>query len=73
MEQAHRDLALIDRQLAMIKANPSRANVLARVAVMQPAAHRLAVSIKQLLDAKEQGCSGRSAGPSTPGGAPSGC
>ena len=54
LEQARRDLALIDRHLARIKADPERVSMRAEVAVMQPAAHRLAVSIKQLFDTKEQ-------------------
>jgi len=58
LERAHRDLALIDRHLARIEADPRRASVQAEVAVMQPAAHRLAVSTKQLFDAKEQGLFG---------------
>jgi diguanylate cyclase (GGDEF)-like protein/PAS domain S-box-containing protein len=58
LEQAHRDLALIDRHLAGIKADPGEANLRARVAVMLPTAHRLAVSIKQLFDTKEQGLFG---------------
>ena len=62
IEQAHRDLALIDRQLARLKVNPSRANVRAGVSAMYPAAHRLAVSIKQLFDAKEQGLFGAVSG-----------
>jgi diguanylate cyclase (GGDEF)-like protein/PAS domain S-box-containing protein len=62
IEQAHRDLALIDRQLARLKVNPSRANVRGGVSAMYPAAHRLAVSIKQLFDAKEQGLFGAVSG-----------
>jgi diguanylate cyclase (GGDEF)-like protein/PAS domain S-box-containing protein len=62
IEQAHRDLALIDQQLARLKANPSRANVRAGVSAMLPAAHRLAVSIKQLFDATEQGLFGAVSG-----------
>jgi diguanylate cyclase (GGDEF)-like protein/PAS domain S-box-containing protein len=54
IEQANRDLVLIDRTLARLRANPGRAGVRSEVAVMQPAARRLAVSIKQLFDAKEQ-------------------
>jgi PAS domain S-box-containing protein len=60
LEQAIWDLALIDHHLARIKADPGRAQ--AEVAVMQPAAHRLAVSIKQLFDAKEQGLFGAVSG-----------
>jgi PAS domain S-box-containing protein len=56
--QARRELARIDRQLDRIKADPSRASVRAGVAAMLPPAHRLAVSIKQLFDAKEQGLFG---------------
>jgi PAS domain S-box-containing protein len=62
IEQAHRDLALIDRELARLKAKPSRANVRAGVSAMLPAAHRLAVSIKQLFDATEQGLFGAVSG-----------
>jgi len=53
--QARRELARIDRQLARIKADPSQATIRAGVAAMLPPAHWLAVSIKQLFDAKEQG------------------
>ena len=56
--QARRELARIDRQLDRIKADPSQASVRAGVAAMLPPAHRLAVSIKQLFDAKEQGLFG---------------
>jgi diguanylate cyclase (GGDEF)-like protein/PAS domain S-box-containing protein len=56
LAQARQDLALIDRHLARIESNPG--SVRAEVAVMQPAAHRLAVSIKQLFDTKEQGLFG---------------
>jgi diguanylate cyclase (GGDEF)-like protein/PAS domain S-box-containing protein len=56
--QARRELARIDRQLDRIKAHPSQASVRAGVAAMLPPAHRLAVSIKQLFDAKEQGLFG---------------
>ena len=48
-------MALIERPLARIEADPGRADLRAEVAVVQPVAHRLAVSIKQLFDAKEQG------------------
>jgi diguanylate cyclase (GGDEF)-like protein/PAS domain S-box-containing protein len=54
LEQARRDLALIDRHLTRIKANRGRVDLRAEVAAMKPAAHRLAVSIKQLFDTKEQ-------------------
>src|SRR5829696_3343727 len=60
LEQARRELALIDHHLARIKADPGTAQ--AEVAVMEPAAHRLAVSIKQLFDAKEQGLFGAVSG-----------
>jgi EAL domain-containing protein (putative c-di-GMP-specific phosphodiesterase class I)/PAS domain-containing protein len=55
LRQVRRDLALVDRHLASVRADPSRANVRAQVAVMLPVAHRLTVSIKQLFDTEEQG------------------
>jgi diguanylate cyclase (GGDEF)-like protein/PAS domain S-box-containing protein len=58
LAQARKDLALIDRHLAKIEADPGRVSVRAEVAVMRPAAHRLLVSIKQLFDTKEQGLFG---------------
>ena len=54
LAQASQDLVLIDRHLARIEADPGGVNLRAEVAVMQPAAHRLLVSIKQLFDTKEQ-------------------
>ncbi|HET7518416.1 MAG TPA: diguanylate cyclase, partial [Actinomycetes bacterium] len=62
LEWARRDLTLIDRHLARIKADPSRVSVRAEVAVMRPAAHRVAVGVKQLFDAKEQGLFGAVSG-----------
>jgi hypothetical protein len=58
VRQARRDLAVIDRHLARIKADPSRARMRAGVAAMRPLTHRVAVSIKQLFDTKEQGLFG---------------
>jgi diguanylate cyclase (GGDEF)-like protein/PAS domain S-box-containing protein len=58
LAQASQDLALIDRHLARIEADPGGVSVRAEVAVMKPAAHRLLVSIKQLFDTKEQGLFG---------------
>jgi diguanylate cyclase (GGDEF)-like protein/PAS domain S-box-containing protein len=62
LEEARRDLAVIDRHLARIKANPSRASMRVEVAAMRPTAHRLAVSIKQLFDTEEQGLFGAVSG-----------
>jgi diguanylate cyclase (GGDEF)-like protein/PAS domain S-box-containing protein len=62
LEQAHRDLTLIDRQLARIRANPSRANLRAGASAMRPAARRLAISVKQLFDTEEQGLFGAVSG-----------
>jgi diguanylate cyclase (GGDEF)-like protein/PAS domain S-box-containing protein len=58
LAQARVDLTLIQRHLARIEAEPDRVSVPDEVTIMQPAAHRLAVSIKQLFDAKEQGLFG---------------
>ena len=63
IEQAHGDLALIENTLDRLRANPSRSSVRSGVAAMQPAAHRLAVNIKQLLTPRSRGCSGPSPGP----------
>jgi diguanylate cyclase (GGDEF)-like protein/PAS domain S-box-containing protein len=54
MRLADRDLALIDRQLAKLQTDPSRASLRAAGPVMQPPADRLAVNIKQLFDTEEQ-------------------
>jgi hypothetical protein len=62
LEQARRDLALIDRHLARIRANPAKADLRAEVAAMRPASQRLAVIIKQLFDTKEQGLFGAVSG-----------
>jgi diguanylate cyclase (GGDEF)-like protein/PAS domain S-box-containing protein len=62
LEEARRDLAVIDRHLARIKANPTRASARVEVAAMRPAAHRLAVRIKQLFDTEEQGLFGAVSG-----------
>jgi diguanylate cyclase (GGDEF)-like protein/PAS domain S-box-containing protein len=62
LEQAHRDLALIDRELARIRADPSRAKMRAGAVAMGPAARRLAISVKQLFDTEEQGLFGAVSG-----------
>jgi len=59
---ARRDLALIDRQLAAIRARPTRATIRAGVAAMKPPARRLAIGIKQLFDTEEQGLFGAVSG-----------
>jgi diguanylate cyclase (GGDEF)-like protein/PAS domain S-box-containing protein len=62
VEQAHRDLALIDRELARIRADPSRASIRVGAAAMGPAARRLAIGVKQLFDTEEQGLFGAVSG-----------
>jgi diguanylate cyclase (GGDEF)-like protein/PAS domain S-box-containing protein len=62
INQAHRDLALIDRQLARLKADPSKATMRAGVAAMRAPARRLAIRIKQLFDTEEQGLFGAVSG-----------
>jgi hypothetical protein len=63
LEQARRDLALIDHHLARIKANPDEVSMRAEVAVMQPAAIGWPSASSSSSTPRSRGCSGRSAGP----------
>jgi diguanylate cyclase (GGDEF)-like protein/PAS domain S-box-containing protein len=62
VQLVRRDLAVIDRHLARVKADPSKANVRAEVEAMRPVARRVAVRVKQLYDTKEQGLFGAVSG-----------
>jgi PAS domain-containing protein len=58
VQEARRDLAVIDRHLARVKADPSRPRLRAEVEAMRPVTRRVAVRVKQLYDSKEQGLFG---------------